>query len=229
MRAKPALGECRPRAASASTGPNTTAPTRGATPYASKPHVPDYAIRVSDGAVYRVVSDQLGSVVLVVNVNDASDVLLAARYGAFGEQEVLAGSADAVPFGFAGGLYDTATGLTRFGARDYDPKTGRWTAKDPILWDGGQANLYAYASSDPVNRTDPLGKSALGCAACSFWFLSCDGNPWCFAAAAACWADQCAPPPYPGPPGPPPSPACGTEGRSGTDSGTRGGGGTSSY
>ena len=60
--------------------------------YASKPHVPDYAIRVADGAVYRIVSDQLGSVVLVVNVADASDVLLAARYSAFGAQEVIAGA-----------------------------------------------------------------------------------------------------------------------------------------
>ncbi len=29
------------------------------------------------------------------------------------------------PFGFAGGLYDRDTGLVRFGARDYDPETGR--------------------------------------------------------------------------------------------------------
>jgi RHS repeat-associated protein len=36
------------------------------------------------------------------------------------------------PFGFAGGLYDADTGLVRFGARDYDAYTGRWTAKDPI-------------------------------------------------------------------------------------------------
>ncbi|MFP3960574.1 MAG: RHS repeat-associated core domain-containing protein [Spirochaetaceae bacterium] len=45
------------------------------------------------------------------------------------------------PFGFAGGLYDSDTGLLRFGARDYDPIVGRWTAKDPILFRGGQVNL----------------------------------------------------------------------------------------
>ena len=28
------------------------------------------------------------------------------------------------PFGFAGGIYDPDTGLTRFGARDYDPGSG---------------------------------------------------------------------------------------------------------
>ncbi|HET8934091.1 MAG TPA: RHS repeat-associated core domain-containing protein [Polyangiales bacterium] len=34
------------------------------------------------------------------------------------------------PFGFAGGLYDADTGLVRFGERDYDALTGRWTKKD---------------------------------------------------------------------------------------------------
>jgi RHS repeat-associated protein len=61
------------------------------------------------------------------------------------------------PFGFAGGLYDDDTGLVRFGARDYDAYSGRWTAKDPILFHGGDANLYQYALGDPVNRIDPSG------------------------------------------------------------------------
>jgi RHS repeat-associated protein len=61
------------------------------------------------------------------------------------------------PFGFAGGLYDVDTGLVRFGARDYDPHTGRWTAKDPIRFGGGDTNLYGYVVGDPVNLTDPSG------------------------------------------------------------------------
>jgi RHS repeat-associated protein len=51
------------------------------------------------------------------------------------------------PFGFAGGLYDADTGLVRFGARDYDPEIGRWTAKDPILFGGGQGNVYVYVDA----------------------------------------------------------------------------------
>jgi RHS repeat-associated protein len=45
----------------------------------------------------------------------------------------------------------------RFGARDYDPISGRWTAKDPIRFGGGQANLYSYVRQDPVNLIDPSG------------------------------------------------------------------------
>ncbi|MBX3032733.1 MAG: RHS repeat-associated core domain-containing protein [Bdellovibrionaceae bacterium] len=42
-------------------------------------------------------------------------------------------------------------------ARDYDAETGRWTSKDPILFEGGDANLYGYVLNDPVNLIDPNG------------------------------------------------------------------------
>src|SRR5690606_1841806 len=61
------------------------------------------------------------------------------------------------PFAFAGGIHDVDTGFVRFGARDYDPSVGRWTAKDPFLFAGRQANLYVYANNDPVNFADPEG------------------------------------------------------------------------
>jgi RHS repeat-associated protein len=61
------------------------------------------------------------------------------------------------PFGSAGGLYDADPGLIRFGARDYDPVTGRWSAKDPILFNGRDTNLYSYVSNDSINFKDPTG------------------------------------------------------------------------
>lgn len=60
------------------------------------------------------------------------------------------------PFGFAGGIYDRDTGFVRFGARDYDPITGRWTTKDPIGFDSENSNFYAYVF-DPVNFIDRAG------------------------------------------------------------------------
>jgi RHS repeat-associated protein len=65
------------------------------------------------------------------------------------------------PFGYAGGLYDPATTLVRFGARDYDARVGRWTARDPVLFGGGDGNLYAYVGGDPVNGVDPSGHEVI--------------------------------------------------------------------
>jgi RHS repeat-associated protein len=62
-----------------------------------------------------------------------------------------------VPLGFAGGLHDRDTGLARFGYRDFDPDVGRWTAKDPIFFEGGDTDLYGYVLNDPINLIDPDG------------------------------------------------------------------------
>ncbi|MEW4368192.1 RHS repeat-associated core domain-containing protein [Aliikangiella sp. GXAS 306] len=59
------------------------------------------------------------------------------------------------------GIYDRDTGLTRFGARDYDPQAGRWTSKDPIGFAGGDSNIYGYVFSDPVNGIDPNGLTTM--------------------------------------------------------------------
>jgi RHS repeat-associated protein len=121
--------------------------------YASRAHVPDFMEH--GGNTYRLVTDYLGSVRLVVDTTSGA-VAQALDYDAWGN--VLNDTAPAFqPFGFAGGLYDSDTGLTHFGARDYDAKTGRWTAKDPLLFGGGQTNVYVYVGDDPVNHIDPSG------------------------------------------------------------------------
>jgi RHS repeat-associated protein len=122
--------------------------------YGSKSNVPDYVRR--GGNTYRVVSDHLGSPRYVVNVTNPSDVPFTASYTAFGS--VTGTGLDWMPFGFAGGVYDPETELVRFGARDYDPLVGRWTAKDPILFEGDGPNLYGYALADPINATDQNGR-----------------------------------------------------------------------
>lgn len=60
-------------------------------------------------------------------------------------------------FGIAGGLYDSDTGLVCFGSRDYDPAAGHFITKGPILFAGGDTNLYGYVLQDPVNFIDPDG------------------------------------------------------------------------
>ncbi|MBG6134501.1 ricin-type beta-trefoil lectin domain protein [Longispora fulva] len=65
--------------------------------------------------------------------------------------------------GFVGGAMDADTGLTHLGARDYDPKTGRFTTVDPLFdsknpqsWNG-----YSYAGGNPVTMSDPDGRRAV--------------------------------------------------------------------
>jgi hypothetical protein len=36
-----------------------------------------------------------------------------------------------------------------------------WSSKDPIRFDGGDTNIYAYVGNDPVNYFDPTGTQAL--------------------------------------------------------------------
>ena len=121
--------------------------------YASRPNVPDYMVK--SGAPYRLVGDHLGTVRFVVKADDGT-IAQQLDYDPFGN--VISDTAPGFqPFGFAGGLYDRDTRLGRFGARDYHPETGRWTTKDPILFAGGDTNLYAYVSNDPVNRHDSNG------------------------------------------------------------------------
>jgi RHS repeat-associated protein len=124
--------------------------------YGDKPSVPDYVIR--GGTTYRLLTDHLGSPRLVVNTADGT-IAQRIDYDEFGNATLVAGTWDVQPFGFAGGLYDHDTKLVRFGARDYDAQTGRWTAKDPIDFDGGDTNLYSYVLADPVNLVDLRGKN----------------------------------------------------------------------
>lgn len=109
---------------------------------------------IRNGATNHIVTDQLGSPRLVVDASDA--VIKRLDYDAFGNVLLDTAPALDLPFGFAGGTADPDQELIRFGARDYQPSTGRWTAKDPILIGGG-FRLYGYLANDPLNRTDRAG------------------------------------------------------------------------
>ncbi|MEW8052519.1 MAG: RHS repeat-associated core domain-containing protein [Candidatus Thiodiazotropha sp.] len=121
--------------------------------YGSKLNVPEYMVK--GGAVYRIISDHLGSPRLVVDT-ETSEIVQRVDYDAWGNviQDTNPGFQ---PFGFSGGIRDNSTGLIRFGARDYNPETGKWTSKDPIKFEGNDTNLYAYINGNPVNFTDQSG------------------------------------------------------------------------
>jgi len=121
--------------------------------YGTKDNVPDYMIK--NGETYRIISDNLGSPRMVVDVA-TGQIVQQMNYDEFGNmtEDTNPGFQ---PFGYAGGLYDKNTGLVRFGARDYDPLTGKWTAKDPIRFKGGDTNLFGYVGNNPINEFDPGG------------------------------------------------------------------------
>jgi len=85
---------------------------------------------------------------------------------------------------FVGGTYDSTTGLTNLGAREYNPATPGFISPDPVLnpQDPVDLNPYDYAANNPATNSDPSGLM-----------------PWC--------GGPCYTPPPPPPPPPAPSPA----------------------
>ncbi|MGE4194192.1 MAG: RHS repeat domain-containing protein [Pseudodesulfovibrio sp.] len=119
-----------------------------------------FAMRRDDGTVAGLFYDQVGSLRLVVDLHD--NVIKEIVYDPFGGIIDDTNPALRIPLGFAGGLHDRDLGFVRFGWRDYDVKTGRWTAPDPIGEKGGDPDWYGYCLDDPVNGVDPAGLETKG-------------------------------------------------------------------
>src|SRR5262249_18114423 len=104
------------------------------------------------------VTDSLGSVRDIVNwSSQAQDHL---EYTGFGV------ATDYFPavsdrYAFTAREYDVDTGLQYNRARYYAPSIGRWTAEDPIGFDGGDANFFRDAGNNPTNAVDPEGNESI--------------------------------------------------------------------
>jgi RHS repeat-associated protein len=104
-------------------------------------------------------------------VNSSKKVERTFRYGPYGENTKSEGTQTIPdPFGYKGGYRmpggnkgegSVANGLYHFGARYYDPTTGRWTQQDPEnhLGSATQGDRFLFAGSDPINKSDPFGES----------------------------------------------------------------------
>lgn len=106
-------------------------------------------------ASYLILSDHLGTPLALADMD--GNVVQTMRYDTFGNLLETRGHAVRLPIGFAGGLFDADTSLTRFVWRDYDADTGRFTALDPLGAKGGDSDWYGYCVDDPVNRVDAWG------------------------------------------------------------------------
>jgi RHS repeat-associated protein len=126
--------------------------------YGTRPAVPDFMIK--NNVTYRIISDQAGSVRLVVNTQ-TGEVAQRLDYDEFG-RVVRNTNPGFQPYGFGAGLYDDDTKLLHLGAREYDAFTGRFTREDPVGLASG-TNLHIYAGNDPVNFGDPSGLDPCDC------------------------------------------------------------------
>jgi RHS repeat-associated protein len=96
--------------------------------------------------------DQLGSTRLLTDTAGAA--VGAFTYDAYGNRTGSTGTAT-TPFGFAGEYTDAETGFVYLRARYYDPATGQFMSRDPLVAMTGSA--YAYVAGNPLNGTDPSG------------------------------------------------------------------------
>jgi RHS repeat-associated protein len=117
------------------------------------------AMRREDGVTFTLHYDQVGSLRIVAD--RSGNVIKEVLYAPFGDIIEDTAPGFRVPIGFAGGLHDHDLGFVRFGWRDYDPFTGRWTASDPIGDKGGDSDWYGYCLDDPINMSDATGLNPL--------------------------------------------------------------------
>ncbi|GCE51470.1 RHS repeat-associated protein [Thermosporothrix hazakensis] len=118
----------------------------------------------SDNSHHYYLFDGLGSIVGVTGEDGSLENSYA--YSPYGETIKEQRSEKVYnPWKFAGGSFESETGLYKFGIRYYDPQLGRWTQQDPVggsLGNLNSANRYLYVGGNPVNATDPTGAFAAG-------------------------------------------------------------------
>ncbi|SEG57955.1 RHS repeat-associated core domain-containing protein [Nonomuraea solani] len=116
------------------------------------------AVRTNDNQVFFLAADHQGTSQAAVNATNGD--LAVRRSTPFGEDRGTAPPWWPGQRGFVGGTKDATTGLVHLGAREYDPKFGRFLSVDPIIddVDPQQLNGYSYASNSPVSMSDPDGQ-----------------------------------------------------------------------
>jgi RHS repeat-associated protein len=105
----------------------------------------------SDAKVYYYHYDALGSVRGLSN--EKGKLKAEFDYDAFGNGR---NNKEWNTYRFSSKEFEDHAGLYYFGARYYDPETGRWLTPDPLGFIDGP-NKYLYVANNPVNFIDPWG------------------------------------------------------------------------
>lgn len=121
-----------------------------------------------NGILSWLLSDHLGSTTIAAT--SAGTLRGERRYQAWGWARYRAG---AVPTNFRfTGQRQFVLGLYYYGARWYDPITGRFLQPDPIVPEPGNPqslNRYAYVLNNPLRYTDPTRHRGCGAACPDDW------------------------------------------------------------
>lgn len=72
------------------------------------------------------------------------------------------------------GREDDGSGLYYYRGRYYHPRLQRFISEDPIGFNGGDMNVYAYVQNDPMNGIDPLGLETGAVTAQSLLLSTCN-------------------------------------------------------
>ena len=114
--------------------------------------IDEVLMRTDSAGTWNHLMDGLGS---TLAVTDASGVIQSEyAYGAFGQTAISGDNRNSAQYT---GRENDGTGLYYYRARSYSPSLQRFISEDPIRFAGGDVNLYAYVSNDPINYTDPSG------------------------------------------------------------------------
>lgn len=128
---------------------NPTGPVQ----YVYGDRIDDVVLLRSDGDLYALVTDHLGSVVAILN--GSGNVEATYDYSPFGKTTVT-GDPKGNTLGFTGREIG-AGGLYYYRNRWYSPELGRFLEPDPIGLAGWDLNLYRYVGNEPLRWLDPWG------------------------------------------------------------------------
>ncbi|GAB7051442.1 RHS repeat-associated core domain-containing protein [Catenuloplanes indicus] len=134
----------------ATANPDDMEPAPGTTHHYTRDNTGNLISLRAGNTRYYYLVDGLGSVSALINGN--AQKVNSYTYDPYGKPLTVSQQI-ANPWRYAGGFHDGPTGLTKFGARYYDPGLGRFTQRDP----SGKDLPYTYVGGNPANYTDPTG------------------------------------------------------------------------
>ncbi|OQW33080.1 MAG: hypothetical protein A4E19_06970 [Nitrospira sp. SG-bin1] len=121
--------------------------------YLSTLNIDEPIVRQTPGGNEYYHTDDLGSTLALTN--DTGAVTTTYAYSPFGATTVNGLSTNPIQFT---GRENDGNGLYYYRARYYNSSHSRFLSEDPLEFDAGDPNLYAYVFNNPTNFIDPFGE-----------------------------------------------------------------------